>query len=45
MVSTIIDAGDKLVNKTNVEPEPHASSSLQGPTGMNRMNKSLHTAR
>lgn len=29
-LGTILGAGDKVVNKTDIEPEAHRASSLQG---------------
>lgn len=38
MLDTLLDAGGKVVNKTDIEPEPKGDYTLQGQTGINGMN-------
>jgi len=39
ILGTILGAGVKVVNKTNIEPELYGAYSLQGQTGINGMSK------
>lgn len=39
VLGTTLGARDERVNKTDAKPQPPGSDSLQGPTGMHRMNE------